>query len=87
MGQFSASICWWAVAIRVIFSWALGAQEAQYRELALGASIRVFGSEAAMLQAWHAFFDQADPDALALFQVRAPHRPTSTCLKVQMNRC
>lgn len=37
--------------------------------------MRVFPSEAAMLQAWQAFFDHADPDAIALYQVSSLQIP------------
>ena len=63
------------VELQVVFTWTTGSTEGERRELATGACVKVYGSEAAMLLAWHAFFDQADPDAIPVFQVR-PSIPT-----------
>lgn len=53
----------------MVFTWAAGAPRSEHWELSTGAHVRVFGSEAAMLTSWQAFFDEADPDAIPLFQV------------------
>ena len=53
---------------QVVFTWQPEAVGGAQRELASGALVRTFSSEGAMLRAWHEFFDEADPDAISLFQ-------------------
>ena len=57
--------------VQVVFAWAKDVtSQQQIDEAVSGAEVRLFGSELEMLQAWLAFFMEADPDALILFQVR-----------------
>ena len=51
-----------------IFTWSPTVAERQQQDHSAGATVHVYGSEAAMLQAWHDFFDESDPDAIPLFQ-------------------
>lgn len=55
--------------MQVVFTWHPGATEEVRRELSTGALVRSYGSEADMLTAWQQHFDEADPDAIPLFQV------------------
>ncbi|KAK9805765.1 hypothetical protein WJX73_007272 [Symbiochloris irregularis] len=55
---------------KVVFTWHPGGTEDVQRELSTGALVRSYSSEADMLTAWRDFFDEADPDAIPLFQVR-----------------
>ncbi len=56
--------------MQVVFAWAkdAGGQQ-QIDETVSGAEVRLFSSELDMLKAWLAFFMEADPDSLILFQV------------------
>ena len=58
---------------QVVFAWAKDVSSQQQLEEAVsGAEVRLFSNELSMLQAWLAFFMEADPDALILFQVCTP---------------
>ena len=52
-----------------MFTWGASVAQGEHRDLSTGALVKVFDNEAAMMYAWHAFFDQADPDAIPVFQV------------------
>jgi DNA polymerase elongation subunit (family B) len=62
----SACLC---LAMQVVVLWQQGAAINEFFDPGLGATVRVFGSEKAMLTAWLEVVKQYDPDALVTFQV------------------
>lgn len=55
---------------KVVVLWQQGAGSRQYFDPGIGATVRVFGSEKAMLSAWLEVVRRYDPDALVTFQVK-----------------
>jgi len=55
--------------MQVVVLWQQGAGSRQYFDPGIGATVRVFGSEKAMLSAWLEVVRRYDPDALVTFQV------------------
>lgn len=65
---------------QVVFAWAKDvSSQQQIEEAVSGAEVRLFSTELDMLQAWLAFFMEADPDALILFQVCILMWPSHHC--------
>ena len=54
-----------------VFLWRADGCTGRLTERCSGAALEVFSSEEDMLKAWHAFFMNCDPDAVAVYEVRS----------------